>query len=279
LGTPGRRRLLRFAINIFNVGDGPLVLGDAGSPGVSWGLCGEALADNFIRYELWSSDGLLQSRRDAHLRPGCSAYAPASRFSCGLLGLEAGFFETEAKESFGITGASPFLDVTGVPPGDYVIRAIVNPPAEDGSRLVPERTYSNNEFDLRYTLQVDDPEAPCSLRNMEYWFERQCGWRQALVAECEPGTTLVVGCPDCSGDPVLLVCEGTEGCVGASAVMAQDDTFFADGSSILCPIATFVCPASGGYAAFEGSYSANDTSVSCVVREQQTADAGVEANP
>jgi hypothetical protein len=72
-----------------------------------------------------------------------------------------------------------------------------------------------------------------------------------------PGEPTTVGCGciepvNCSGDPMLRVCDGTEACGSQTSLAFVDDT------CDLCPQLEFTCPAGGVYSVLTGSYSSGE---------------------
>jgi len=79
---------------------------------------------------------------------------------------------------------------------------------------------------------------------------RECEWAVADTVACEPGTELVVGCPACTGDPMLRVCDGNEPCLDSSAArLGSFDDSTNRGAHDICPLVDFTCPPSGSYTA------------------------------
>lgn len=88
-------------------------------------------------------------------------------------------------------------------------------------------------------------------------YGRKCGFDPAGVGSCTPYTTVTLGAAPtcggaCSGDPVMRVCSGNAPCEsGTSSMLVQGD----DSCGTLCPLVSFVCPASGTYSVMTGPYN------------------------
>ncbi len=141
IAAPGRRRLLRFDTVVVNRGSADLVVGDPADPAPPFTRDDFELSPchghyhflGFASYELRDSNDrvvgfghkqsfcMTDSRRYVGDRP--------RRFDCGFQGITVGWGD---RYGFDIDGQ--WVDVTGVPPGDYVLIVTVNP---DGK--LPER--------------------------------------------------------------------------------------------------------------------------------------------
>jgi hypothetical protein len=254
VGGAGLRTLLRFSISVHNAGDADLILGPAGAPGVQPAACdganyfpkgwpqplrGPPYRQHYLLYQLLDAAENIE-RQNYGLAPAVSCLPAAlstSRFSCEFLGLEKGALETYDKSL-----DCQWLDITGVAPGQYTLRVTVNP-----DLLLAERRYDNNYLDIPVRLPSPDLLAPCPGRNNRLAFSvtehRDCGWLAAPAASCTPGASLEFGCPGCSGDPVLRICEGTTPCTSDQALASGNDVSSAD----FCPRTHFLCPDSGTY--------------------------------
>jgi hypothetical protein len=268
----GLRTLLHFSVRINNIGDAELILGPAGAPGVSTALCDGAVYNGNpppLSNPLYRTDYLLYQLLDASSTPVAQSdgLAPAicvpaaqstSRFSCEFLGLAKG-----SSEIFDVSSECQWLDITGVPPGQYTLRLSVNP-----DRHLRELSYDNNTFDVPVSLTAPDLLAACPGPNDRRVFSvsalRDCGWSSHPPQSCAPGTLVDLGCPDCMGDTVLRVCEGTEPCTSDQALASGDDISEAN----LCAVTRFRCPPSGTYNWMSGLWFGNDLdSTACAAAE------------
>ena len=149
VGGPGVRKLLRFATRTANTGDGDLVLGDPATNGVhAWDACGALVVDAYARYELLDADtGAVAVRshkpahciRDTHELAGTTTSAT---YGCALQGLSIGWSDMYAPHL-----DCQWVDVTGVPAGDYRLRVTLN---YEG--LLAEGDYTNNVTEVGVTL-------------------------------------------------------------------------------------------------------------------------------
>jgi hypothetical protein len=140
IAAPGRRRLLRFDTVVVNRGGEDLVVGDPADPEPPFAAAdfefspchGHFHFEHFASYELRDAADravgfghkqsfcMLDSRRFVGERP--------RRFDCAFQGISVGWGDRYGSELDG-----QWVDVTDVPPGDYVLVVTVNP---DG--LLPE---------------------------------------------------------------------------------------------------------------------------------------------
>ena len=173
--------------------------------------------------------------------------AETSRYSCAFQGIQRGWSDV-------YSSALPcqFLDVTGIDPGAYTLRVEIN---RDGA--LEELDETNNVIELPVDLGDPDLETPTEscdpgldLRAARS-LNRECGWQSAMITSCTPGAVFRAGCNQscgefslgqCSGDPMLRICDAAGGnCSHPAAIAAGDD-----GCQSACPLERdIVCPASG----------------------------------
>jgi hypothetical protein len=147
VGGTGWRTLLRFDTVLLNVGTADLVLGDPKTSDLfEFSEChehyhlkassvytllttgGDLAAEGHKQSFCWSDN----IRADGFDTPQHYPWMPGSCFS--NMGLSAGWGDI-----YESTLDCQFIDVTGIPGGDYVLSVTVNPQA-----LLPESNYSNN---------------------------------------------------------------------------------------------------------------------------------------
>ena len=296
----GLRTLMRFSIEIENQGDADLVLGEPGrTPGFELAACdGQPHLESYLRYELVAVSGVpvpgVASTAQARCRELPSGFS--SRFDCELYGLWRGFTETHSSSAGDAADDCQWLDITGVPPSDYLLRVQIDP-----ERRLAERS-DNNVVDLRVSIPAfDDPLQPCPavddpLIGATSSSTRECGWSAAASAtSCVPGDSVTLGCPLCLGDPMLRVC-GTEPCSAGAALARGDDVYqLIDslgqagqtfdsleacnaevgagsfcGYASACPSVTFVCPEGGSYVTMTAAQFIDPAQpATCVVEREQ----------
>lgn len=153
----GRRRLLRFDMHTFNLGNEDLVYGSpADSPLFQYAAC-----HNHYHFEALATYRVLTVSNDL-MRIGnkfgfcledvqnVAAPAGATRqFTCDLQGIQAGWSDIYAADL-----PCQYVDITGLPPGDYVLEIEVDP-----LHQIPESNDDNNLTRVPFTLT-----APCSSR-------------------------------------------------------------------------------------------------------------------
>jgi hypothetical protein len=145
IGAQGNRRLLRFDTVTANLGTADLVMGPVPPDGVStdtyvWSACHHHHhVTGYADYQLLGSGGVVAS---GHKQAFCledlerqRATAPDQpKFSCASQGIQAGWADV-------YSGDLPcqWIDVTGVPPGQYTLRISINP-----SQQILESNYDND---------------------------------------------------------------------------------------------------------------------------------------
>jgi hypothetical protein len=139
----GERKLLLFDAAIANVGDANLVIGDpaARTNLFHFSEChGHYHMTGFSTYALLNSSGTVvrRSRKQGFClrddRPFFANARPAVGFDCEHQGITKGWQDVYDKSL-----DCQFLDITGVRPGQYLLRVTVNP-----RRLLKESNYGNN---------------------------------------------------------------------------------------------------------------------------------------
>ena len=128
----GIRTILRFSLSARNIGSTDLVLGvAANNPDVfHYSGCHDHYHfDNFANYELRDGETVIAR---GHKQAFCllDSYSPAwpnafGKFYCGNQGISRGFADIYEAEL-----PCQWIDITEVPPGDYTLRAEINPVQE-----------------------------------------------------------------------------------------------------------------------------------------------------
>ena len=279
----GSRRLLRFDLLTPNIGEADLYLGAptrAGRPPdmFEFGTCHNHWhLRGYADYRLVTGDGrevgrghkqsfcLLDSGRYMGMGPDLPA---AMRYHCGNQGIHAGWMDI-----YGRHLDCQYIDITGVPPGHYRIRAQINV-----ERVVAESSYTDNEvyFPIEIPAPVTgdggadggvsmDPTLACP--SAVEGVNRNCGWMvEGMPRTCTPGSRVVIGCNQgcspaigmCAGDPMLRVCPGNVPCTDLTAIAGNDDSCPpADGGPTrLCSRVEFTCPTAGRYTIMSGAFRA-----------------------
>src|SRR6266568_4110133 len=138
----GTRKLLRFSTETRNQGTADIFLGDpASNPLFVWAPChGHYHFNNYANYRLLDSNG--QSAATGLKIGFClldsirwSSSAPSSaRYTCSNQGIQRGWGDL-----YDSTLDGQWIDITGVPDGNYTLELEVNP-----LHILPESDYSNN---------------------------------------------------------------------------------------------------------------------------------------
>lgn len=222
----GERDLLRFSLRTPNIGDGALLLGSPRDSDLFvYSECHQHYHFNgYAQYRLLDLAG--NEVGHGHKQAFClEDYEPLEGtetrafFDCTYQGIQAGWADTYVSDL-----PCQFIDVTGVPPGDYMIEATVN-----FERALPESNYDNDVALVPYTLReftcpngcVVEDDACCADGDPCGWAANgscDCqdafGWDGADCANCE-----VIGCKAC-----IFGCSGENRfCCGAN-----DDCGFAE---------------------------------------------------
>jgi hypothetical protein len=149
--SAGWRTLLRFDVAVVNVGRGDLILGNpTQAPHLyEWSPChGHFHYRDLINYDIYNLNGQLILRgakqafclRDNY--PYLTGAPPSHGYDCEYQGLTAGWEDVYDKSV-----DCQWIDVTGIRPGTYTMRASVN-----RNRKLNERNYRNNSFVVRITI-------------------------------------------------------------------------------------------------------------------------------
>jgi hypothetical protein len=151
---PGTRRLLYFTGAIRNIGTGDLVMGrPENNPLFVWDPChGHYHFEQFAIYRLLDSTGqqVVMSRKFSFCLEDTARFRdtanPNRRYSCGgTQGIQAGWADI-----YDPAVPCQWLDITGLPGGNYIIEAIVDP-----ENLIAESNDGNNVTRLAVTLPSD----------------------------------------------------------------------------------------------------------------------------
>lgn len=271
----GNRRLLRFDLYTPNVGEGDLYFGSPTAMGrplamFEYGECHRHYhLRGYAEYRLFDGERevgmghkqsfcLLDSGRWMNMGEDLPA---SGRYNCGNQGIHAGWYDL-----YGRSLDCQYVDITGVPPGRYRVRARINV-----ERVVEESDYSDNEAWLDVTIPPEsgdggvsmDPTLACP--GEDTGVDRDCGWTpEASSHTCTPGARVAVGCNagcsppigSCDGDPMIRVCEGDRPCTYPTQLAGNDDSCAPDGGRNVCASTSFTCPASGRYLVMTGAYRA-----------------------
>ena len=140
--TPGTHQLLSFTTETRNIGAGDLVLGDPSTNSLfHWAAChGHYHFEEFANYDLLDTNGNVVASGhkvgfcllDDH--PWSATANPQAKYNCAYQGIQSGWADV-----YQAGLPCQYIDVTGVPAGDYVLRMVVNP-----DNLLVESDTNNN---------------------------------------------------------------------------------------------------------------------------------------
>jgi hypothetical protein len=156
LGDVGWRTILRFSLSTPNLGSRDLELGvPANQPDLfHFSDChGHHHFDEYARYELRELGGGVVAT--GHKQAFCllDTYSWAwpgtpGTYDCSNQGISRGFSDVYEADL-----PCQWIDVTDVPPGDYVLRATLNQPRpESALAVLVERDYDNNVVEVPVTI-------------------------------------------------------------------------------------------------------------------------------
>ncbi|MCS6798666.1 MAG: lysyl oxidase family protein [Myxococcota bacterium] len=268
--APGWRRLLRFDTWTPNTGEADMYLGPPTryATHFEYSPCHDHYHFNtYARYFLLRRDGTVAARGhkqafcllDYYRYPGTDNRGAI--YDCGHQGIQRGW-----QDVYHASLDCQWVDVTDVPPGEYLLRIELNYAHE-----LLERDYSNNAIEVPVTVPPDtgddDVTRPCP-PGTRSGTGRDCGLTRAGAGSCTPGAMVTIACSAacgsgrCSGDPFLRVCapDRDPACTSRHALASNDDSGCVVGASCgrggdCCPRVQFVCPEAGGYVVFWGPYS------------------------
>jgi hypothetical protein len=142
VGGSGYRRLLRFDTVVMNRGDGDLIVGDRSDPNnpyaryfVYHSCHGHYHIQDFSVYELFQTDGktlAAQGTKQGFCFEDSFKYEDGGKshgYDCGNQGITSGWGDWYYKQLVG-----QWIDITGVPEGDYIVRVTLNKPIKPGGR-------------------------------------------------------------------------------------------------------------------------------------------------
>jgi len=251
---PGQRRLLRFDLVTPNIGAGDLYVGpptvdSRPDSSFEFGVCHNHWHfRGYADYRLLDTAGAEIAR--GHKQSFClldsSQYmgmgqelCTGQRYTCTNQGIHAGYYDLYSRSL-----DCQYIDITGVPPGDYRIRARINT-----ERGFAESNYNDNEALMNVTIPATDP-VPTTVNPTdacatdETGAQRNCGWVVDRSFACTPGQMVTVACNaactpglgSCTGNPVMRVCPLDGPCVHSSMTPESDDA-----CGTQCPSVTFPC--------------------------------------
>ncbi len=145
----GKRKLMRFDVATPNIGTADLFLGDpAHNPLFEWSPChGHYHFSGYAKYELLNSLGttILIGRKQAFCLEDFARYDPNAgppKYNCSYQGISVGW-----QDIYGSYLDCQWLDITGIPSGNYMLRVTINP-----ERLITESNYDNNSATVPVTI-------------------------------------------------------------------------------------------------------------------------------
>lgn len=211
VAAPGERDLLRFSLRTPNVGAGALFLGSPRDSDLFvYSECHDHYHfTSYAEYQLLDLAGNVVAV--GHKQAFClEDYEPLEGtdtgpfFDCSYQGIQAGWADTYVSSL-----PCQFIDITGVPPGDYMLQASVN-----FERVLPESNYDNDIAAVPFTLEAVTCPNGCVQEDAGCCLDGDpCGWAANGSCDCQDafgwdGADCAnckfigcVGCPfGCSGE-------------------------------------------------------------------------------
>jgi len=138
----GARKLLRFGMETRNIGSGDLILGNPTTNSLFiWASChGHYHFEQFAQYNLLDTNGapVVSGHKVGFCVMDVVKWSPtanpSAKYTCINNGIQAGWADI-----YDSSLPCQYIDITGVPSGNYLLQLIVNP---DG--LLPESNMDNN---------------------------------------------------------------------------------------------------------------------------------------
>jgi hypothetical protein len=143
IGATGQRDLLRFDTVTMNQGNADLVVGVPGSDMGFWvwsDCHGHYHFSQYSSYELVGPTGVVATgRKQAFCLEDTDNISSGhgAQFTCSYQGISMGWADT-----YSTALPCQWIDITGVPPGDYTLRITINP-----EHILLESDYSNNVYE------------------------------------------------------------------------------------------------------------------------------------
>jgi hypothetical protein len=186
IAAPGSRRLLRFSLRTPNIGEGNLHFGMPGDSDLFvFSECHRHYHfSGYAQYSLLDSKGVEVGT--GHKQAFClldydplSADAPDPLYDCSYQGIQAGW-----SDIYEYYLPCQWVDITGVAPGDYTLRATVN-----FEHLIAESDYTNDQVEIPVTLGTTCP-AGCRAFDAGCCIDGDpCGQADDGSCDCGGGST------------------------------------------------------------------------------------------
>ena len=142
VGGTGKRKLLRFDVATPNIGTADLFLGSpVNNPLFEYSSCHRHYHFNdYANYELLNANGtnILTGRKQAFCLEDFARFDPnagPAKYTCSYQGISVGW-----QDIYGSYLDCQWLDITGIAPGNYMLRVTINP-----AGILTESSYDNNE--------------------------------------------------------------------------------------------------------------------------------------
>jgi hypothetical protein len=171
VGGAGYRRLLRFDTVIMNMGDGDLMVGnrsDVGNPYSEYFDFHECHGHYHIRdfsiYELLNTDRtvVIAATKQGFCMEDNLKYGPnkSNGYDCENQGITSGWGDWYYKQLVG-----QWIDITGVPAGDYVLRVTINKTIPGGNPGIFDEGTNQYPNSFEVPVRIPDPRHKVAVVN------------------------------------------------------------------------------------------------------------------
>jgi hypothetical protein len=267
IGAPGMRRLLHFAVETPNLGDGDMILGqpDPDNPNFSYSECHRHYHfEGYAEYRIVDQKGgqIATGRKQAFCLLDTERYldddsvAMSAKYRCDFQGIQRGWADV-----YQANLPCQFIDVTDVPDGSYNLEIELN-----ADRTLVEKDYDNNIVSIPLELgdeALSSPVEACPAgvdARSSAGTHRECDWTLAGTFACVPGSFANVGCGSspscgdttCTGDPMIRVCDAERADGNCSFPAALKSADGGGGGDCPCALGV-VCPESGQLSVYTAS--------------------------
>ena len=165
VGAAGDRRLLRFDVIVMNSGDGDLIAGDRNDPNNSHAeqfdlspCHGHYHSRGFLNYELLNKErsAVVAGHKESFCLGDSFKFGgeKTNDYNCAFQGISSGWAAWYHKKQTG-----QWIDITGVPEGDYIVRVTVN---AAGTFDEGQNRYTNS---LETSIHIPDPHKKVKVDN------------------------------------------------------------------------------------------------------------------
>ena len=183
VGGPGKRTLLRFDLRTPNIGEGDMFLGNPeGNPLFEYSPChGHYHFTSYADYRLRDANGadVAFGHKQAFClldsEPNVTPQVGEPKYTCSFQGIQAGWSDV-----YGGGLPCQWVDVTGVPPGEYTLHVALN-----FEKILIEASFDNDTADVTVTIPENTcPNGCAPVDGACCQPGDPCGWAQNGSCDC-----------------------------------------------------------------------------------------------